>query len=129
MKSVRNLISYLHKIFWKFFQFLAICSELFLSGSKFNSEITDMRGPPVSRRFLRRARLSARRRRMAATLPRRAAHVPCHKGADSASPLSEPRHRLASRTPVPTTLSPVSEPRRRRSRVRAAVLSRASLNP
>jgi hypothetical protein len=37
-----------------------------------------MRGPPVSRRFLRRARLSARRRRVAATRPRR---TPRLKGA------------------------------------------------
>jgi hypothetical protein len=51
MESVPNLISYLHEFFWIFSQFLAIYFELFSSGSKFNSEIADMRGPPVSRRF------------------------------------------------------------------------------
>jgi hypothetical protein len=61
MKSVSNLRSYLHEFFWIFSQFLAIYFELFLSGSKCNSEIADMRGPPVSRRFPHRARLSARR--------------------------------------------------------------------
>jgi hypothetical protein len=120
MKSVPNLISYLHKIFWIFSQFLSICSELFSSGSKFNSEIADMRGPPVSHRFPRRARLSARRHRVAATRSRRAIKA----STDSASPLSEPRRRLASPTPVPTAPSSVSEPRRRRSWVRAAVLSK-----
>jgi hypothetical protein len=62
-----------------------------------------MRGPPVSRHFPRRARLSAHRRRVAATRLRRTAYAPapCHKGADrqrhsdSASPLPEPRRRLA----------------------------------
>jgi hypothetical protein len=73
IKSVPNLISYLHKIFWNFYQFLAICSKLFSSGGKFNSEIADMRGPPVSHRFPRWACLSVPRRRMAATRPRRAA--------------------------------------------------------
>jgi hypothetical protein len=51
-----------------------------------------------------------RHRRVAATRP-----VPCHKGAswqrhsDSVSPMSQPRRRLASRTPVPTAPSLVSE--------------------
>jgi hypothetical protein len=35
MKSVTNLISYLHKFFWNFSQLLAIYFELFSSGSKF----------------------------------------------------------------------------------------------
>jgi hypothetical protein len=63
MKSVSNLISYRHSFFRIFSQFLAIYFELFSSGSKFNSEIADMRGPSVSHRFPRRARLSARRSR------------------------------------------------------------------
>jgi hypothetical protein len=66
MKSVPNLISYLHDFFWNFYQFLTIYFELFSSRSKFNSKITDMRGPPVIRRFPRRARLSVRRRHVAA---------------------------------------------------------------
>jgi hypothetical protein len=54
MKSVPNLISYLHNFFWNFSQFLAIYFELFSSGGNFNTEIADMRGPSVSRRFPRR---------------------------------------------------------------------------
>jgi hypothetical protein len=99
MKSVPKLISYPHDCFWNFSQFLAIYFVLFLSGSKFNSKIADMRGPHVC-----------------APSPRGChAPAPCHKGAswqrhsDSLSPMSEPRRRLASRTPVPTAPSLVSE--------------------
>jgi hypothetical protein len=35
MKSVPNLIYYLHEFVWNFSQFLAIYFELFLPGSKF----------------------------------------------------------------------------------------------
>jgi hypothetical protein len=38
MKSVPNLIFYLHEFFWNFSQFLAIYFELFSSGVNFNSE-------------------------------------------------------------------------------------------
>jgi hypothetical protein len=54
VKSVPNLISYLHNFFWNFSQFLAIYFELFSSGGNFNTKIADMRGPSVSRRFPRR---------------------------------------------------------------------------
>jgi hypothetical protein len=76
MKSVPNLISYLHKFCWNFSQFLAIYFELFSSRGNFNTEIADMMGPPVSRRFPRRAHLLARRRRVAATCPCRATRSP-----------------------------------------------------
>jgi hypothetical protein len=49
MKSVPNLISYLHEFFWNFYQSLAIYFELFSSRVNFNSEITDERAPPVRR--------------------------------------------------------------------------------
>jgi hypothetical protein len=50
IKSVPNLIFYLHIFFCNFSQFLAICFELFSFGVNFNSEITDERTPPVRRR-------------------------------------------------------------------------------
>jgi hypothetical protein len=43
MKSVPNLISYLHEFFQNFSQSLAICFELFLFKVIFNLEITDER--------------------------------------------------------------------------------------
>jgi hypothetical protein len=71
----------------------------FRLGVNFNSELADMRGPPVSHRFPRRARLSARRRRVAATRPRHAALHARLKGAigtmcrrpDSRLPTAPPR--------------------------------------
>jgi hypothetical protein len=49
IKSVPNLISYLHKFFRNFSQFLAIYFELFSSGViYFNSENADAWGPPIS---------------------------------------------------------------------------------
>jgi hypothetical protein len=74
MKSVPNLIFYLHKIFGNFSQFLDFCFELFSIGVNFNSEIADERAPPVRRRAPRRTRMAARRCRVAAT--RRAAPSP-----------------------------------------------------
>jgi hypothetical protein len=73
MKSVPNLIFYLQKFFWNFSQFQPIYFDLFSSGGNFNTEITDIRGLPVSRRFPRWACLSTHHRRVAATRPRRAA--------------------------------------------------------
>jgi hypothetical protein len=110
MKSVPNLISYLHEFLWNFSQFLSIYYELFSSGSKFNSKNTDEWGPPVSRRFPRQARLSAHHHHVSAMLPRHAAPLACLKCAvgtarrcpDShltAPPLSEPRRRLARARP------------------------------
>jgi hypothetical protein len=96
-----------------FYQFLAIYFELFSSGSKFNSEIADMRGPPVSHRSVAATRLCC------------AAPLACLKGTvgtarrcpdsrpDHASPLSEPRRRLTSRALVPTVPSSVSGADRR----------------
>jgi hypothetical protein len=74
MKSVPNLISYLHEFFWNFSQFLAIYFELFSSGGIFNSENTDEWVPPIRRRCPRRARLAARRFRVAATRRTAPAH-------------------------------------------------------
>jgi hypothetical protein len=50
IKSVPNLISYLHDFFQNLSQSLAICFELFSFGDIFNSEIADERDPPVRRR-------------------------------------------------------------------------------
>jgi hypothetical protein len=99
IKSVPNLISYLQEFFWNFSQFLAIYFELFSSRSKFNSEIADMRGPPVSRRFPRRAYLSARCCRMAVTRPCRATLLARLKGAVGTT-------RRASRQPSQPSLAP-----------------------
>jgi hypothetical protein len=66
MKSVTNLISYLHEFFWNCSQFLAIYFELFSSRAIFNSEIADEWVPPVRRRAPRRAHLAARRCQVAA---------------------------------------------------------------
>jgi hypothetical protein len=62
MKSLPNLISYLHEFFQNFYQSLAIFFELFSFGVIFNSEITDEQAPPVRRRAPRRARVAAMRR-------------------------------------------------------------------
>jgi hypothetical protein len=67
MKSVPNLISYLHEFFQNFSQSLDICFELFSFGVIFNSEITDERAPPVRRRAPRWARVAACRCRVADT--------------------------------------------------------------
>jgi hypothetical protein len=121
MKSVPNLISYLHKFFWNFSQFLAIYFELFLSRSKFNSEIADMRGPPVSRRFpRRRPPISAPSLRgchapapRTRTLPRHAIKASADSAVLTASLRCPSRAvaspHLASRAPVPTVPSPMSE--------------------
>jgi hypothetical protein len=90
MKSVPNLISYQHKCFWNFSQFLALYFELFSSGSKFNSEKADESGPPVSHRFLRQARLSARRRCVAATHPRRSHALSALSGLGAGVPTAVP---------------------------------------
>jgi hypothetical protein len=61
MKSVPNLIFYLHKFSRNFSQFLAIYFEVFSSGVIFNSENADEWIPPVKRRAPRRVHLAARR--------------------------------------------------------------------
>jgi hypothetical protein len=67
-KSVPKLISYLQEFFQNFSQSPAIYFELISFGVNFNSEITDERAPPVSRRAPCRARKAAHHCRMAATL-------------------------------------------------------------
>jgi hypothetical protein len=103
MKSVPNFISYIHKIFWIFSQFLAIYSELFSSESKFNSEITDMRGPPVSHRFPRRA-IKAPTDSAIPTAPLR---CPSHA---VASPRARPSRPRLLPCPSRATAAPGSEP-------------------
>jgi hypothetical protein len=106
MKSVPNLIFYLHEFFWIFSQFLAIYFELFSSGVIFNSKIADEWAPPVRRRAPRRARVAMRRCHVAAT--RRAARA-CLKAAVGtarrASRQSRPRARppraRAAASPTP----------------------------
>jgi hypothetical protein len=49
MKSVPNLIYYLHEFIWNYSEFLAIYFELFSFGVIFNSENADEWAPPVSR--------------------------------------------------------------------------------
>jgi hypothetical protein len=61
MKSVPNLISYLHEFSQNFSQSLAICFELFSFGVNFNSEITDEQAPPVRRSAPHRAHVAATR--------------------------------------------------------------------
>jgi hypothetical protein len=117
MKSVPNLISYFHDFFWNFSHFLAIYFELFSSGSKFNSENADEWGPPVSRRFLRRARPSAHRRHVAATRPRRSRTLWPLSGPRAGVPTATSRSRLTSC--APTAPSPTASPHARAAVVRS----------
>ncbi len=131
MKSVPNLISYLHDFFRNFSQFLAIYFELFSFGVIFNSEIADEWAPPVRRRAPRRARAAARRCRVAATRradPRAdnalsgrrrvpialASFRPCHAASDRARttaprrrPTAASLHALAR--PPPRAAHPASD--------------------
>jgi hypothetical protein len=112
MKSVQNLIVYLHKFFWNFFQFLAICFELLSFGVIFNSENADERAPPVRRRpWLKAAVGTARRRRPG----RLTDHAVAQTAAPAASPLAR-RRRFAVPAPVSRRSSP-SPMRRRRAHV------------
>jgi hypothetical protein len=72
MKSVPNLISYLHKFFWNFSQFLAIYFELFSSGV-FLIRKTLMSGSHLSDAAVRAG--PAWQRAVSAWLPH-AAHLP-----------------------------------------------------
>jgi hypothetical protein len=107
------MIYYLHKFSWIFSQFQAIYFELFSSGVIFNMENTDKWGPPVGRRFLRRARLSARHRRVATTHPRRSRAFRAlsrpRAGVPTALPTVPrcPRRRLASHAPSRPRARPV----------------------
>jgi hypothetical protein len=93
MKSVPNLISYLHEFFQNISQPLAICFELFSFGVIFNSEIADERAPPVRRRVPHRARAVARRCRMAAMRRAIARGLKPLSGQRAARPDSPPRAR------------------------------------
>jgi hypothetical protein len=106
MKSVQNLIFYLHKIFWIFSQFLAICFELFSFGMIFNSEIADERAPPVRRRAPRRARAAARRCHVAAMRRAVARGLKPLSGQRAARPDSP-----ASRPPPDRPTAPACSPR------------------
>jgi hypothetical protein len=128
-KSVPNLISYLHNFFWNFSQFLAIYFELFSSGVIFNSENDDEWVPPDRRRAPRRARLAARRCRVAATC--RAARAPASQQPSRPSPVvravalphsRRPSARLAPHAAVPTVrvLTAAVQSRRRPDRRSAA---------
>jgi hypothetical protein len=102
IKSVPNLIYYLHEFFWNFYQFLANCFELFSSESIFNSKNRCHGVPLVS------LSLSAPGPPVSTPFPR-GCHAPVpaqrHKGAgrqlrsDIASPLSKPRRRLTVGAP------------------------------
>jgi hypothetical protein len=96
MKSVPNLIFYLHKFFGNFSQFLAICFELFSFRVNLNSKIADERAPPVRRRAPYRACAAARRCRVAAT---------CRAVARGLKPLPR-QSRLARTTAAPTASHP-----------------------
>jgi hypothetical protein len=121
MKSVRNLIFYLHYCFWNFSQFLAIYFERFSSGVILIRKTLTKWVPPVRRRCLRWAHLAARHCRVAATChacalnvmsgPR--AGVPTAPRRSDCAPFRPHRRRcpnlLASPRPVPTTPSPLSK--------------------
>jgi hypothetical protein len=106
MKSVPNLIFYLHKFFGNFSQFLAICFELFSFRVNLNSEIANERAPPVRRRAPCRACAAARRCRVAAT---------CRVVARGLKPLSR-QSRLARTTAAPTASCASPSPRPPRTR-------------
>ena len=82
MKSVPNLISYLHEFFQNFSQSLAICFELFSFGEFVYSEIADS-GPHLSA-VARRAGLA--RQHATAAWPSRAAPTLWLKAATSTAP-------------------------------------------
>jgi hypothetical protein len=99
MKSVSNLIFYLHKFFGIFSRFLVICFELFSFRMNFNSEIADEWAPPVRHRAPRRARAVARLKAAVGIehhasrqpLPRARPDSPALVPADSAPPRARRR--------------------------------------
>jgi hypothetical protein len=97
MKSVQNFISYHHKIFSNFSQFLAIYFELFSSRVNSNSKISDMRDPPVS------LPLPAPGPPLSMLSPR-GCHAPCARAKMA------PADSVAVRTPPPLTASPRAPP-------------------
>jgi hypothetical protein len=119
VKSVPNLIFYLHDFFWNFSHFLAICFELFSFGMIFNSEIADS-GTHLSDAAQSRARAAAHRCHVAAL--RRASHARLKAAVGTA--------RRASRQPCPCARPNNTPPHARRRRpdrlTRAAVTPTAS---
>jgi hypothetical protein len=105
IKSVPNLISYLHKFSWNFSQFLAIYFELFSSEVIFNTENTDKWGPPVSAPSPCGCHMPALLARLkgAVGTPHRHPNSPPDR-----APLSAPSPRLARA--VPTAHSPGPKP-------------------
>jgi hypothetical protein len=100
MKSVPNLISYLHKFFWNFSQFLAIYFELFSSGGKFKFRNRWHEGPTCQ------PPLPALGPPVSVPSPR-GCHAPAPRRTHALKALSGPR-RLACRTLTapPPTASP-----------------------
>jgi hypothetical protein len=107
IKSVPNLIFYLHEFFQIFSQSLAICFELFSIGVIFNSEITDS-GPHLS------GAGPARQRAAAAWLPRAArltrALRRCRDSRPRARPTAPPSLRRLVRAAIVPTASPTAPP-------------------
>jgi hypothetical protein len=102
MKSVPNLISYLHEVFQNFSQSLSICFELFSFGEFVYSEIADS-GPHLSGVACRcRARAVARHCRVAATCCTSRARLKALSGQRATRPDSTPRARpTAPASPAP----------------------------
>jgi hypothetical protein len=119
MKSVPNLISYLHEFFQNFSQSLAICFELFSFGVIFISEITDERAPPVRRRAPHRAHTTER--------PRAHRHCPDSALALAACPTASPRSSRPRRRPV-RSRSSLSERHDRRCPATSAVTSTSTVS-
>jgi hypothetical protein len=88
MKSVPNLISYLHEFYWNFSQFIAICFELLSSGVNFYFRKSLTRGTHLSAYLSpRRAHSSACHLRVAAMRPH-----PCRAIKALPTAWSEPPH-------------------------------------
>jgi hypothetical protein len=101
MKSVPNLISYLHEFSWNFSQFLAICFELFSSRGNFYFEKSLTRGTHLSEAVSLAG--PACQCAISRWLPCTRAHRAIKAPADHAS---RPRRRLDS----PTAASPRAPP-------------------
>jgi hypothetical protein len=116
MKSVPNLISYLHEFFRNFSQFLAIFFELFsYGGFILIQKSTDAWGPPVSGSVApRRARIGC--------CGRRCLNVPGGLKAAPTAPFGQP---LSERTPSSRPRRCPSSPRPSRRVPTVAVRRRA----
>jgi hypothetical protein len=133
MKSVPNLISYLHEVFQNFSQSLSICFELFSFGEFVYSEIADS-GPHLSGVACRcRARAVARHCRVAATCRTSRVRLKALSGQRAARPDSTPRARpTAPRHPdsiARATRFPTASRRRPTAAIPTAAVRAASLGP